>query len=91
MYEMKDNSLYNGDCLDFVQDWPGESMGLIYLDPPFNSNENYNIIIRKGNGIPAQMRAFDDTWKWDEVAASRFTHIRNAIAHPLHNVITGLN
>ncbi len=90
MYEMKDNSLYYGDCLDFVQDWPGESMDLIYLDPPFNSNENYNIIIRKGNGIPAQMRAFDDTWKWDESAAERVRKITDSVAHPLYSVINGL-
>ena len=65
-------------------------MDLIYLDPPFNSNENYNIIIRKGNGIPAQMRAFDDTWKWDESAAERVRKITDSVAHPLYSVINGL-
>ncbi len=87
---MQDNALYYGDCLDWMRQWPDESFDLIYLDPPFNSNEDYNVIIRKGNGIPAQMRAFSDTWKWDSAAAKRVKQIKKSLAHPLHNTTKGL-
>ena len=54
------NRLYFGDCLDVMrEDIPNESVDLIYLDPPFNSNRLYNAFI---DG--AQWVAFDDTWQW---------------------------
>ena len=72
------NSLYYGDCLDWMRQWPHESVDLIYLDPPFNSNANYNILFGKGNGVSAQMRGFTDTWKWNEQAAERVGRIEKA-------------
>ena len=36
------NRLYYGDCLTIMQEWPLASVDLIYLDPPFNSNRQYN-------------------------------------------------
>ena len=39
-----DNALYYGDCLDWMQKWPPETVDLIYLDPPFNSNTDYNML-----------------------------------------------
>ena len=74
------NSLYYGDCLDWMRQWPHESVDLIYLDPPFNSNANYNILFGKGNGVSAQMRGFTDTWKWNEAAAERVGRIEKASA-----------
>ena len=45
---------------------PDESVDLVYLDPPFNSNANYNVLFREKTGeeSPAQIRAFTDTWDW---------------------------
>ena len=87
---MKDQSLYYGDCLDWMREWPSESVDLIYLDPPFNSNADYNIIFGTGNGTPAQVRGFNDTWRWDEAAADRVNRFENAVAHPLHNATVAL-
>lgn len=87
---MKPNTLYYGDCLEVMQKWDDKSVDLIYLDPPFNSNENYNVTIRRGNGIPAQARAFSDTWKYEE-AAKRVERIKKASGNPLNKVITGLH
>ena len=82
---MESNALYYGDCLDWMREWPDESVDLIYLDPPFNSNAQYNILFGQGNGTPAQVRGFTDTWRWDAAAADRMTTFENAVSHPLHD------
>jgi adenine specific DNA methylase Mod len=61
------NYLYHGDNLTVLRDEIGsESMDLIYLDPPFNSQAGYNILFRdhKGENSDAQTFAFKDTWVW---------------------------
>ena len=72
---MDSNSLYYGDNLDilrrYVQD---ESADLIYLDPPFNSNQTYNVLFQEKDGSQSasQIKAFGDTWHWDETAARSY-------------------
>jgi site-specific DNA-methyltransferase (adenine-specific) len=69
------NTLYYGDNLDILQRYiKDESVDLVYLDPPFNSNANYNVLFsqKDGNQSSAQIQAFEDTWQWDETAASIF-------------------
>ena len=87
---MTPQTLYYGDCLDWMREWPAGSVDLIYLDPPFNSNANYNILFGAGNGVPAQVRAFQDTWKWDAAAVERTQRIVNAVAHPAQRAVAGL-
>ena len=61
------NQLYFGDNLDVLREHlPDESVDLIYLDPPFNSNASYNVLFkeRSGDDSGAQIMAFDDTWHW---------------------------
>ncbi len=61
------NSLYYGDNLTVLREHvPDESVDLVYLDPPFNSNASYNVLFREKTGeeSPAQIRAFADTWEW---------------------------
>lgn len=65
-------------------------MDLIYLDPPFNSNATYNQLFGTENGVPAQVRAFEDTWTWNAAAADRYDELSHAVAHPAHRVIEGL-
>jgi len=50
------------------------SVDLIYLDPPFNSNADYNVLFsnQEGDRSAAQIQAFTDTWRWDEAAARAF-------------------
>ncbi|HEX6798702.1 MAG TPA: DNA methyltransferase [Ktedonobacterales bacterium] len=65
---MADNILYYGDNLDILRHHiPSASVDLIYLDPPFNSNADYNVIFREQSGqrSAAQIKAFTDTWHWD--------------------------
>jgi len=63
---MADNKLYYGDNLHILREHiDDESVDLIYLDPPFNSNQNYNVLFREEDGTSsaAQIHAFTDTWK----------------------------
>lgn len=61
------NRLYYGDNLTIMQQMPKYSVDLIYLDPPFNSQQNYNLLYRTmtGKPVPEQAEAFCDTWEMD--------------------------
>ena len=66
------NRLYYGDNLDVLRRHvESESVDLVYLDPPFNSNASYNVLFAERDGTQAasQIKAFEDTWRWDESAA----------------------
>lgn len=64
------NVLFYGDNLDVTQEWiEDETIDLIYLDPPFNSERTYNVIFKhrdSGEEANAQITAFDDTWTWSQ-------------------------
>ncbi|MDW8424221.1 MAG: DNA methyltransferase [Aquificaceae bacterium] len=64
-----ENQLYYGDNLRVLREYiKDESVDLIYLDPPFNSKADYNVLFREPTGEPsqAQIVAFEDTWHWTE-------------------------
>ncbi len=68
------NRLYYGDNLDVLRkSISDESVDLIYLDPPFNSNADYNALFKtpKGQQSAAQMEAFTDTWQWDDATSGQ--------------------
>ena len=69
------NALYYGDNLMVLREHiASESVDLVYLDPPFNSNANYNVLFKAPGGeqSQAQIEAFEDTWHWNDVAESAF-------------------
>ena len=70
------NQLYYGDNLEvlkkFVKD---ESVDLCYIDPPFNSNQEYNQIYQATDKETAQVQAFTDTWRWDDIAAITYQEL----------------
>lgn len=75
---MKTNVLYYGDNLEILRKYiPDNSIDLIYLDPPFNSNAAYNILFKEPTGEPsqAQITAFDDTWHWGSESEKEFQEI----------------
>ena len=86
-----DNSLYYGDCLDWMRRWDAETVDLVYLDPPFNSNADCNMLYASDGGGDAQFRAFSDTWRWDDAAADRLSTYRGAVGRPAHNAVAGLH
>ncbi len=64
---LEENTLFYGDNLEILRAYiPDESVDLIYLDPPFNSNRSYNVIFKETSGVEseAQIEAFEDTWRW---------------------------
>ncbi len=64
---LEENTLFYGDNLEILRDYiPDESVDLIYLDPPFNSNRSYNVIFKEASGeeSEAQIEAFEDSWRW---------------------------
>lgn len=72
------NSLYYGDNLKVLRDSiASESVDLIYLDPPFNSSANYNVLFKTPSGerSQAQIEAFEDTWHWNELAERAFDEV----------------
>ena len=72
------NHLYYGDNLDVLRRHiSGESVDLIYLDPPFNSNATYNVLFghQDGTRAAAQIKAFEDTWRWDQAAAEAYQEV----------------
>ncbi|MEQ1495205.1 MAG: DNA methyltransferase [Novosphingobium sp.] len=72
------NTLYFGDNLHVLREHiASESVDLIYLDPPFNSNANYNVLFRspEGHSSDAQIEAFEDTWHWNASAEAAFDEV----------------
>ncbi len=76
-----ENRLFFGDNLEILQRHiEAESVDLVYLDPPFNSNATYNVLFAEQNGsrAAAQIKAFEDTWQWDQTAAETFEEVVEA-------------
>ena len=72
------NTLYYGDNLNVLRDSiASESVDLVYLDPPFNSQANYNILFKSPTGArsQAQIEAFEDTWHWSHEAEDAYDQV----------------
>jgi adenine specific DNA methylase Mod len=72
------NHLYYGDNLQVLREHvKDESVDLVYLDPPFNSQATYNVLFKSPAGAQsqAQIEAFEDTWHWNESAESAFDEV----------------
>lgn len=75
---MGPNHLYYGDNLPVLRRYiDDESVDLIYIDPPFNSNASYNILFKGQDGgrAAAQIKAFTDTWRWDQGASQAYDEL----------------
>jgi hypothetical protein len=84
--------LYYGDNLEILRRYiKDESVDLVYLDPPFKSDQDYNILFAEprpglgwGSQAAAQIKAFEDTWHWDKIASAAYkVQRRNAGLEPV--------
>ncbi len=72
------NKLYYGDNLAVLRDYiPDNSVDLIYLDPPFNSRQDYNVLFaeKDGSRSASQITAFKDTWEWNQEASRSYHEV----------------
>ena len=88
-----ENTLYYGDNQDILREYiKDESIDLIYLDPPFNSSKNYNVLFGEKNGTQshAQIGAFEDTWHWDIKAERTYQEIVEKLPIKIASLIQAL-
>lgn len=88
------NYLYYGDNLDVLRQHVADaSVDLVYLDPPFQSGKDYNVIFETHTGKPederAQAEAFKDTWRWSHEAEALYGEVERA-AGPVAKTIRAL-
>src|ERR1700689_1046694 len=75
---MHENKLYYGDNLDVLRRYVrDESVDLVYLDPPFNSQQDYNVLFAEKDGTQAasQIIAFEDTWEWNQESSRTYQQL----------------
>ena len=87
------NTLFYGDNLKILREYIADtSVDLIYLDPPFSSNRNYNVLFRNENGTQsaAQITAFEDTWHWNETTALTYHELVTSAAPQVATMISAL-
>src|SRR6266566_8927848 len=75
---MPENTLYYGDNLDVLRRYvKNESIDLVYLDPPFNSRQDYNVLFAEKDGTrsASQIMAFEDTWEWNQESARAYEQV----------------
>jgi site-specific DNA-methyltransferase (adenine-specific) len=89
---MTENVLYYGDNLDILRRYiKDETIDLIYLDPPFKSEQDYNVLFAEQNGsrAAAQIKAFGDTWRWDQAAAASYHEVVETGPQQVSQVMQG--
>ena len=87
------NRLYFGDNLDILRNnVPNASVDLIYLDPPFNSNANYNVLFQEKSGqqSAAQITAFEDTWHWNLDSESAYQDVVTTAPRKLPDLLQAM-
>lgn len=86
---MKNRTLYFGDNLEILRKKiPDKSFDLIYLDPPFNSNRDYNVLFKEGlQDSPAQIKAFDDSWHWNRESKQTFDDLATKTNENISNLM----
>lgn len=90
---VNENTLFYGDNLVILREYiPSESIDLIYLDPPFNSSRNYNVLFKDEHGTEseAQIEAFEDTWHWNLEAEQTYTELLTQASDNIAKMIESL-
>jgi site-specific DNA-methyltransferase (adenine-specific) len=94
MEGLKTNVLYFGDNLEILRKYiPDNSIDLVYLDPPFNSKKDYNILFKENSGVEseAQIKAFTDSWHWTQAAQDTYHEISTSSPLKVSKLIGALH
>jgi len=85
-------TFYHGDNLDVLRYWfDDETIDLVYLDPPFNSQQDFNLPFGSEDARPEQQRrAFRDTWWWDETADRAYDELTRTRVEVLPDKLPGI-
>jgi site-specific DNA-methyltransferase (adenine-specific) len=78
------SKLFYGDNLAVLRNrgnFPDQCVDLIYLDPPFNSNADYNLLFGGNGHSEAQIRAFEDTWHWGPESERCYADVMESGGH----------
>lgn len=92
---LQTNRLYYGDNLEVLKNYdyfPPESVDLVYLDPPFNSARDYNVLFRDESGLDsdAQMEAFGDTWHWTAESEAVYAQLLQGHSRKVADVLNAM-
>lgn len=93
VYSPAVNTLFYGDNLDILREYIADaSVDLVYLDPPFNSSRNYNVLFKDEKGVESesQITAFEDTWHWGPEAEATYNALVTEAPERVSEVIGGL-
>jgi DNA modification methylase len=77
------NKLYYGDNLKVLREYlEPQSVDLVYLDPPFNSNRPYDVLFseKSGEESPTQIEDFNDVWTWNSETEGLYLELLNGNA-----------
>ena len=89
-----ENALFYGDCLHNLRKYVGdETVDGCYLDPPFNSDANYNRPFQskeKGKQKKPPAMAFHDMWHWDEAAQRAYERLLASPRAEIVNMARGV-
>lgn len=88
-----ENTLFYGDNLPILREYiSDESIDLVYLDPPFNSNRTYNVLFKQESGAEseAQIAAFEDTWHWNQAAEDTYRQLATEAPTQVSQMISAL-
>jgi site-specific DNA-methyltransferase (adenine-specific) len=90
---LTENTLFYGDNLPILREYIADaSVDLVYLDPPFNSNRNYNVLFKdeKGKESESQITAFEDTWHWNAQAEQAYHQLITDVGGEVGTMIGAL-
>lgn len=94
LFDNTKNILFYGDNLDILRNrFPSNCIDLIYLDPPFNSKADYNILFKEKSGeqSTAQIQAFSDFWHWNIESKHAYTYLAEKASSEVSDLITSLH
>ena len=91
VFDKSKNTLFYGDNLDILRDhFPNNCIDLVYLDPPFNSKADYNVLFKEKSGeqSTAQIQAFSDSWQWNPESKHAYDYLATQASSEVSDLVS---